>query len=70
MTTSIRPVTAVHRGRFNVRVRDGKTWTRVVEGTEPGEFEMGAYGVTIHGKMPGVWTLIPWPNILVIEPTT
>lgn len=69
MTTSIRPARTAHLGRFNVRVRDGRDWTRVVEGEGLGNFSLGPYGVTIHGSS-DVWTLIPWSNILVIEPTT
>lgn len=69
MTTSIRPTVTAYAGRFNIRVRDGRDWTRITEGAEPGEFEKGPYGVTIHGKGM-VWTLIPWSNIVVIEPTT
>lgn len=69
MTTSIRPVTTAHRGKFNVKVRDGRDWNRVVEGEGLGNFSMGPYGVTIHGTGDG-WTLIPWSNITVIEATT
>jgi len=69
VTTTIKAATKVHQGRFNVRVRDGRDWTRLELGSEPGEFELGDYGVMVHGKA-GTWTLIPWSNILVVEPTT
>lgn len=69
MTTSIRPTVTAHRGLFNVRVRDGRDWQRLREGDGQGEFEQTTYGVKIHGKG-GVWTLIPWANVTIIEPTT
>lgn len=69
MTTSIRPVARAHQGRYNVKVRDGRDWNRLVEGEGFGNFSMGPYGVTIYGTGDG-WTLIPWSNIVIIEPTT
>jgi hypothetical protein len=72
MTTSIRRVTSAHQGLFDIRVVHNirLRTTRMREGTEAGEFEIGPYGVTVHGKLPGIWTLIPWSNIASIEPTT
>lgn len=70
MTMSIRPAVTAHAGRFNIRVREGKSWMRMEQGPERGEFEMGPFGVTVWGARPGTWTLIPWTNILAIEPTT
>jgi hypothetical protein len=69
MTTSIRPTVTAHRGKFNIRVRDGRDWTRLTEGEGLGNFSLGPYGVMIHGSA-DVWTLIPWSNITIIEPTT
>lgn len=71
MTTSIRPVrtAAGVTHRHNIRTREGRDLMRMVQGTEPGQYEMTQYGVVWHGKNE-LWTLIPWTNILVIEPTT
>lgn len=71
MTMSIRPVrtAAGTTHRHNIRTREGHDWLRMVQGTEPGQYEMGPYGVVLHGKNE-LWTLIPWANIVVIEPTT
>ncbi len=55
--------------RHVVRVRDGNDTPRLVEGNAPGQFELGPYGVTLHGAN-GVWTLIPWSNVTRIEPTS
>lgn len=65
MTSSVLGV-----ARFDIRVRDGKDWTRMAEGAGPGEFRKTQYGVEVQSRTPGRVTLIPWSNILVIEPTT
>lgn len=56
--------------RFRIRVREGKTWERMVPGTGPGEFSMVPFGVEIHGSRLGQFTLIPWSNVVIVEPTT
>jgi hypothetical protein len=53
--------------RHTIRVKEGRDITRAEEGTGYGQFTMEPYGVKYYGKN-GLWTLIPWTNVLMIEP--